>query len=70
MKESVMDRDLTELKARYAAMEAAIARWEDIFSRVEEGSAQAKTQLHEVSLEVEKANQAFGEEYRHFTRKR
>jgi len=70
MKESVMDRDSTELKARYAAMEAAIARWEDIFSRLEEGSAQAKTQLDVVSLEVEKANHAFGEEYRRFTRNR
>jgi hypothetical protein len=51
-------------------MEAAIARWEDIFNHMEDGSAQAKTQLDEVSLQVEKANHAFGEEYRRFTRNR
>jgi hypothetical protein len=61
-------RDPTELRARYKALQAALAKWNDTCERMLSGDPLAREQMPGVTKEHAAALQKFSEESQYFVK--
>ncbi len=61
-------RDPTELRARYRAMQTALAKWNDALERMLSGDPLAREQMPALTKELKVTQQKFSEESQHFVK--